>query len=224
MKHLFSRLTLLIAAFLLVTGCSKEDTEPPVITVLGSNPIDHEMRTNYVDPGATAEDNEDGDISNSIQIDDSQVQENLPGTYTVFFSVSDNAGNLGSATRTVNVFATANALAGNYSVIDTCGTGPGVPVYTYNQTVTAVAGTNQIQFNKFADYANNTTIQATVASNGSLTLPLQNGQNIGSLNEDHDFQGTGAVSLNGFVLNYTDRNYSAIPVSTAACRAYFTRL
>jgi hypothetical protein len=224
MTHLFSRLTLVVAAFLLVTGCSKEDTEPPVITVLGSNPIDHEMRTNYVDPGATAEDNEDGDISNSIQIDDSQVQENLPGTYTVFFSVSDNAGNLGSATRTVNVFATANALAGNYSVIDTCGTGPGVPVYTYNQTVTAVVGTNQIQFNKFADYSGNTGIQATVASNGALTLPLQSALNIGGFSEDHDFQGTGAVSLNGFVLNYTDRNNSVVPVSTAACRAYFTRL
>jgi hypothetical protein len=220
----FSRLAVLALSALFVAGCSKEDTEPPVITLIGANPIDHEMRTTYVDPGATAEDNEDGNLSNAVQIDDSQVEENLPGSYTVFFSVSDNAGNLGSATRTVNVFATANALAGNYSVVDTCGTGPGVPVYTYTQTVTAVTGTNEIVFNKFADYSGNTTIQATVASSGAINLPLQSALNIGSLSEDHDFQGTGSVSINGFILNYTDRNNSAVPVSTAACRAYFTRL
>jgi subtilisin family serine protease len=68
------------------------DTEAPVITLLGDATLDIEVNSDYVDEGATAEDNFDGDISTQIVI------ENLPdtsilGTYIITYNVQDAAGN-----------------------------------------------------------------------------------------------------------------------------------
>lgn len=221
-KHLLWASMAALALFI-VPGCSKDDTDPPVITLIGDDPYTVEMRSAYVDPGATAQDEEDGDLTSSIQVDISEVNMNLPGDYAVYYTVSDAAGNIGSANRTVDVIATANALEGTYSVTDSCGSGASLQVYTYSQSTVEV-NSNTIRFNKFADYSGNANITATIdAQTGNITLPLQSALNIGSLSEDHDFQGTGGVISNGFIINYTDRNNSVVPVSTASCRAYFTR-
>lgn len=210
-------------AILVVPGCSKDDTDPPVITLVGDDPYDVEMRSTYVDPGATAQDDEDGDLTSSIQVDISEVDTDLPGEYTVFYSVSDAAGNTANATRTVDVFASAGALAGSYNVTDSCGSGASLQIYNYTQIISANNATT-IGFNKFGDYSGNTQITATIDPNsGNITMPLQSGLNIGSLSEDHDFQGTGGVFKTGFFINYTDRNNSVTPVSTASCKAYFIR-
>ncbi|MBL7923904.1 MAG: DUF5011 domain-containing protein, partial [Bacteroidia bacterium] len=187
------------------------------------NPFQLEMLDTYNDPGATAEDNEDGDISSSISVDDSEVENRIPGSYEVYYSVSDAAGNSGDATREVVVYASTNALAKVYTVKDTCGSGASAVSFTYQQTVTAINSTT-IGFDKFADYSGNNGITATVNGNGTITLPTQQGLDIGSLLEDHEFQGTGSVNnIKGFVINYTDKNNSATPVSTASCRAWFER-
>jgi hypothetical protein len=78
------------------------DTTKPVITVLGSNPATIYVGDSYTDAGATAYDNVDGDITSRIQ-KLSNVNRNVAGTYSVTYSVSDNAGNSASATRTVKV-------------------------------------------------------------------------------------------------------------------------
>jgi hypothetical protein len=57
----------------------------------------------YVDPGATAVDNADGDVSADIVIDSSGVDTTTDGTYTVFISVTDSSGNVAQLTRTVVV-------------------------------------------------------------------------------------------------------------------------
>jgi hypothetical protein len=221
-KHIFL-VGLITSTFVLFTGCSKEDTEAPVIELLGDNPFDLELLENYNDPGATAEDDEDGDLSDQIDVDDSDLENRIPGSYEIFYSVSDAAGNVGSASRQVIVFATNNALARTYTVFDTCGSGASAQTFSYSQVITAT-GSNTISFNKFADYSGNNGITATVASNGTITLPTQQGLDIGSATEDHEVQGTGSINnVKGFVLNYTDKNNSATPVSTAQCRAWFER-
>jgi len=78
------------------------DITPPVITILGSNPIDHTINTSYTDAGATALDNVDGDITANI-ITTNNVDETTLGTYTVDYEVSDLAGNPTTISRTVNV-------------------------------------------------------------------------------------------------------------------------
>ena len=80
------------------------DNEPPVITLLGDNPLDLTVGTPYNEPGATATDNVDGDISANIIIDASAVNTAIAGTYQVTYNVSDAAGNAApEVIRTVNV-------------------------------------------------------------------------------------------------------------------------
>ncbi len=79
------------------------DTTPPVITLTGSNPVNHEVNTIYTDAGATASDNTDGDISGNINVTGS-VNASVIGTYILTYNVSDSSGNAAtSVTRTVNV-------------------------------------------------------------------------------------------------------------------------
>jgi hypothetical protein len=83
------------------------DTTPPLITLLGANPLNLEIGTPYVEPGATATDDVDGDISASIIIDSSAVDTNTLGSYSVTYNVSDSSGNPATEViRTVNVVDT----------------------------------------------------------------------------------------------------------------------
>jgi len=81
------------------------DTTPPVITLLGSNPVSVVQNTAYVDAGATASDNVDGNITSQIVVT-STVNTAVIGSYTVTYNASDAAGNAAvPVTRTVNVVA-----------------------------------------------------------------------------------------------------------------------
>ena len=44
-----------------------------------------------------------------------------------------------------------------------------------------------------------------------------------SLSADGQTPVSGNINLNGFILNYNDKNNSVLPVATAACRATYTR-
>jgi hypothetical protein len=80
------------------------DTTPPLITLLGPNPVVLNVGQAYTDPGATASDNLDGDITSSIVVDSSAVNTAVPGNYPVTYNVSDVAGNAAAqVTRTVHV-------------------------------------------------------------------------------------------------------------------------
>jgi hypothetical protein len=79
------------------------DTTPPVITLDGSATMTIELYTPWVEPGYTASDNNDGDISNNVVITGIVDVSNV-GVYTLYYDVSDNAGNEAvTVTRTVNV-------------------------------------------------------------------------------------------------------------------------
>ncbi len=79
-----------------------QDTTPPVITVLGDNPVKIELGYNYVDAGAEASDIYDGDVTSNIQVE-STIIPGVIGEYTVTYYVEDNAGNYATATRDVKV-------------------------------------------------------------------------------------------------------------------------
>ena len=63
------------------------DTTPPVITLLGDANVTHAMDTAWVDPGATASDSLDGNLTSSITITGT-VDVNVTGVYTLTYSVS----------------------------------------------------------------------------------------------------------------------------------------
>ncbi|MDO5980798.1 BspA family leucine-rich repeat surface protein [Flavivirga spongiicola] len=77
---------------------------PPEIVLNGNATISIEQGTTYTESGATASDDIDGDISANIVIDDSEVNVNVVGNYTVRYNVSDAAGNPATeVTRTITI-------------------------------------------------------------------------------------------------------------------------
>jgi hypothetical protein len=78
------------------------DDEAPVLTILGENPIYIKQNDIYMDEGATAEDNVDGDLTSAIVVDN-QVDTSNVGAYGVYYEIKDAAGNFANAKRTVYV-------------------------------------------------------------------------------------------------------------------------
>lgn len=79
-----------------------EDVEAPVITLLGESVITMTIGTEYTEPGFAAVDNRDGDLTTSVEVTGS-VQKYLAATYTLTYTVRDDAGNESSVERTVVV-------------------------------------------------------------------------------------------------------------------------
>lgn len=85
------------------------DMTPPVITVLGSNPVTIHVGGTYTDAGATAIDNYSGVITSLISTIN-PVNVNVVGTYNVIYSVSDYFGFTDVKTRIVNVVDTVRPV------------------------------------------------------------------------------------------------------------------
>ena len=78
------------------------DDSAPVITLNGVNPVTLMQGVTYEDAGASATDDQDGSVgvTTSGSVDTSTL-----GTYTITYTATDTAGNISTATRTVNVVA-----------------------------------------------------------------------------------------------------------------------
>ena len=88
------------------------DATIPVITLVGANPQSIELGTAYNELGAAAIDNIDGNITESIVINASDVDVNALGDYTVTYNVSDTEGNIAEeVTRIVNVVDTSEPVS-----------------------------------------------------------------------------------------------------------------
>ncbi len=102
------------------------DTTPPVVTLVGDNPLTNECHAAFIDPGATATDNCSGVVSLATN---STVNPNAPGSYSIEYVATDAAGNLSTNTRTVEVVDTtppvisscapAQTITANYSGVAT---------------------------------------------------------------------------------------------------------
>lgn len=80
------------------------DPVPPQITLLGSDSITVAYGKQYVEPGYTAFDNCDGDLTANVQVSGS-VNTNRAGTYKITYTVTDRYGNTDTQERTVKVNA-----------------------------------------------------------------------------------------------------------------------
>lgn len=91
------------------------DATPPLLTLLGANPLVLELGTAYAEPGATAQDEVAGNLSGAVVISGT-VDTATEGNYLRTYRVSDPAGNAAAPlTRTVRVAVTPNS----YSLIAT---------------------------------------------------------------------------------------------------------
>ncbi|MFC3192609.1 choice-of-anchor Q domain-containing protein [Marinicella sediminis] len=86
------------------------DSTAPVITLQGDNPLFVARDGVFTDPGATAHDIVDGDISANINVT-GMVDTSTVGSYEISYNVSDNTGNDAiEVVRTVTVFFDCAAL------------------------------------------------------------------------------------------------------------------
>ncbi len=92
----------LVSANIMITVTNAPDTTPPVIVLVGGA-VSITTGQPYTEPGFTATDNVDGNITGAVVVT-SNLDTNTPGTYTLQYNVSDAAGNAAQEqTRTVTV-------------------------------------------------------------------------------------------------------------------------
>ncbi len=106
--------SLLASALLIFTQCERLDETSPVLKLVGEDTVRIQLGGSYLEEGAIAVDDTDGDISESVFIDNSDVNEDLVGTYEVLYQVADSEANTASDERLVQVFAGADDYAGSY--------------------------------------------------------------------------------------------------------------
>jgi VCBS repeat-containing protein len=95
------------------------DSTPPVIQLRGPATVNVTIDGTYSDAGATASDEQDGDLTSRIVVTN-PVNTTVLGTYTVTYAVSDRSGNAAvPVTRTVNVQPQAAAVEGGGGALDT---------------------------------------------------------------------------------------------------------
>ena len=78
------------------------DTVNPEIKLNGNSIITININEDYKDPGATANDNKDGNITDKIKMS-GKVDTSKVGTYTITYTVEDSSGNKATVTRKVIV-------------------------------------------------------------------------------------------------------------------------
>lgn len=88
------------------------DNISPIITLNGENPMTVYVGSIYIDPGATAIDNIDGQVPVTMT---GSVDTNTVGKYIITYTATDRAGNPVSLTRTINVIYN---FAGFFQPID----------------------------------------------------------------------------------------------------------
>ncbi|WP_462152936.1 immunoglobulin-like domain-containing protein [Pseudoalteromonas xiamenensis] len=81
------------------------DKDKPVLTLTGGTATRVGLGETFVDPGFSALDNVDGDVTAKVAVSGS-VDTSKLGSYTLIYNVSDAAGNSATATRTVSVVDT----------------------------------------------------------------------------------------------------------------------
>ncbi len=79
-------------------------TAPPIVTVLGANPMVIECHGSFTDPGATAQDGCSG-VALSVTTN-GLVSPNVLGSYNLQYIATNASGNSATSTRTVNVVDT----------------------------------------------------------------------------------------------------------------------
>lgn len=222
-------LAFLAVGGLFITGCGGEDLSTPVIVLEGDDPFIVELGDTYTEPGYTASDDEDGDVTAAVVVDDNDVDTEEIGEYTVEYTVTDEAGNVGTATRTVRVVMGKADYLGTYQVHEICDMdGDGIlgeagvdfEINDYTVTVTSGGDANELLFDNFGAYLVVVPVFFDGDLNELLTVDDYNvpGTSV-YFNADGEIT-TGTTSAIEFDLDYTAQDGAVI----IPCEATFEKL
>ena len=154
------------------------DTTSPIITfndnslyqtICAGNSVNTSTTGPY---GFVARDNIDGIITSKVNISGDTDVINTPGVYTIYYSVSDNAGNYAEATKQFTVKNCGNTLPDTNTTIQISS----LRITPNNRTIN-ISQTVQINVTIYPGNATNKTISysssnpsvATISSNGVVT-------------------------------------------------------
>ncbi len=193
----------------LLNGCNKKDTTPPVVTINGASTVHVSLNSRYYDQGASATDKVD--LTDEVATDYSGTNPNvnLAGTYIIHYSAVDNAGNTGTAMRTVIVANDAQNIAGTYNVTDNIvGNNTGnTGSYTYTVSVTPSATlNNQLLLNNFSSLGATVTVTAIVVGDTTITIAPA-GQRPSGMRISGTIDGNGTIGPSN---NITGFNYTVV--------------
>jgi len=193
------KLLLFGLSLLFLASCNESDDNVPIITLNSSDSLAHVLNQVYVDPGAIAIDESDGDISSSIYIEN-RVNENLVGEYTITYNVVDDAGNEAlPRTRWVFVDNTARIYDSLYFVSEQK-IFPQHDEYNYSNFIFADTLVNQRVFISSLAGDLGQFIYADI-SESVIVIPFQTAQ-YDSLNS-YTIQGDGTINDSVIRLKYT---------------------
>jgi hypothetical protein len=127
---------------LLFVSCENDDDDltSPIITLVGSTSIEVNLYSTYTDPGYSASDDTDGDITSLVVIGGDTVDTDTEGSYSVTYDVSDAAGNQAiQASRTISVVPNAVNAPATYAF-----TRNGESTVTFGGQSTRLAQSNEL--------------------------------------------------------------------------------
>lgn len=160
---------------LIFTGCNTEDLSTPTIVLEGDSPYEIVLGDTWDEPGYSATDDEDGDISANVTVDSSDINLNEIGEYEVTYTVTDDAGNTGVKTRLVRVVVGEANYLGLYQVHEICDMdGDGIlgeddvdfEINDYTVEISSGLGSDELLFSNFGAYG--TEVVVPVIFSGDL--------------------------------------------------------
>lgn len=94
---------------------SGRSNEPPLLTILGDNPVRIPVGERYTDLGAAVTDDHDMELTvevfvDGVPVDQVQLNTTTATTYSVFYQSTDREGAVGQAERIVQVFVPADVI------------------------------------------------------------------------------------------------------------------
>jgi hypothetical protein len=192
------------------------DQVPPIITLIGERKLEHPLGQPYIDPGATAFDEKDGDLTDSI-ITVSNVDPNQLGEYTVTYNVFDLDSNSAvEVIRDVEVVFSAFSLEGDWSVVHDCAVTSGV---ADNQTISVESASEFILEGFISIFgAVNFDLEAAIAGS-PVTIPSQD------VTQFITVSGSGTLGNDGnsMTINVTIENSTPIIGGTDNCTLNYSR-
>lgn len=126
------------------------DGVTPMIKLRGANPYCMVKGTQYVEPGASATDNVDGNITDRIAVTN-KVTGNIIGTFRLVYTVEDSSGNKAIAYRAV-IVSTECPTQTPVTPTPTPVTPTPTPVVVNNAPVITLIGKNSITIAKGTEY------------------------------------------------------------------------
>jgi hypothetical protein len=205
MQKLINTLLLFLVISQLYISCGN-DVRPPEIILHGKIADTIELNTNYTEPGFTAKDKKDGDLTSKVIVTGT-VNTNKIGDYQLKYEVIDKSGNQAIAERNIHVFNKANYLEGVYAVNETViGANPGQFNYQVNAKSSETKNL-QLELNNFGGYGIYVNVKADISGNAINIAPqTPSGMPIGS---EGTISGNGEIENNkitkiNFICNYTN--------------------